>query len=91
VSESTRITQLILSSVYSVPLPLPLSQKNTEKLPAEVVVPARPQYRYPLALRETGSTLFQPQLHPPIGRYTSVYILKPADESDAIFFWTTEP
>jgi hypothetical protein len=30
------------------------------------------------------STLFQPQLHLPIVCYTSVYIRKPADESDAI-------
>jgi hypothetical protein len=42
------------------------------------VVPIRPQSRYPRASRETGSSLFQPQLHPPIGRYTSVYIRKAA-------------
>jgi hypothetical protein len=46
--------------------------------------------RYPRALRETGSKLFQPQLHSKIGRYTSAYIRKPADEFDAIFSWTTE-
>jgi hypothetical protein len=73
---------------------------NPENLPEEVVyqkqhhsmphiVLVRPQNRYPRALREPKSTLFQ--LHPPIGRYTSVYIRQPADESDVIFLWTTEP
>jgi hypothetical protein len=58
---------------------------NHENLPAEVVfqkqhhsmphvMPVRPQSRYPRAPREPGSTLFQPQLHFPIGRYTSAYI-----------------
>jgi hypothetical protein len=74
---------------------------NPENLPNEVVyqkqhnsmhvVLVRPHSRYPRALREPRSTLFQPQLHPPIGRYTSVYIRQPADESDVIFLWTTEP
>jgi hypothetical protein len=54
------------------------------------VVPARALARYPRAPRETGSTLFQPQLHSPIGRYIFAYIRKPADESNAIFFWKTE-
>jgi hypothetical protein len=36
------------------------------------VVPARPQSRYPRAPRETGSTLSQPQLHPPTSRYTVI-------------------
>jgi hypothetical protein len=72
---------------------------NPENLPAEVVyqkqhhsmphvVPVRPQSRYPRAPRETGSTLFKPQLHPPIDRYTSVHIRKLVDESDEIFPWT---
>jgi hypothetical protein len=49
------------------------------------VLPVRPQSRYLRAPRESGSTLFQPQLHLPAGRYTSAYIRKPADESDTIF------
>jgi hypothetical protein len=32
----------------------------------------------------------QPELHLPICRCSSAYIRKPADESNAIFFWTTE-
>jgi hypothetical protein len=55
------------------------------------VIPVRPQSLYHLAPREPGSTLFKPQFHPPIGLYTSAYIRKPADESDAKFSWTTEP
>jgi hypothetical protein len=47
--------------------------------------------RYPQAPRETGFTLFQLQILSTIGRYTSVHIRKPANESDAIFVWTTEP
>jgi hypothetical protein len=58
-------------------------QKRHHLMP--YVVPLRPQSRYPRAPRETGSTLIQPQLNPPIGRYYSAYICKPADESDAIF------
>jgi hypothetical protein len=83
-------------SVCSVPLPLPLSQQNRScqllityqrkwsfknghhSMPH--VVPFRSQSRYPRAPREPGSTLFQPQLHPPIGRYTSSYIRKPVDD-----------
>jgi hypothetical protein len=80
--------------------PAPLSAKQTlpnpENISAEEVfqkqhysmphvVPVRPQSRYLRALLEPGSTLFQPQLHLPAGRYTSAYIRKPADESDTIF------
>jgi hypothetical protein len=52
------------------------TQKQHHSMPH--VVPVRPQSRYPRAPRETGSTLFQPQLHLLIGRYTSVYIRKPS-------------
>jgi hypothetical protein len=56
--------------------------QNPENLPAEVVfqkqhhsmpyvVPVRRQSFYSRATCGQGSTLFQPQLHPPIGRYTS--------------------
>jgi hypothetical protein len=55
------------------------------------VMPIRRQSRYPRAPRETGSTLFQPPLYPPIGGYTYAYIRKPADEADVMFSWTTEP
>jgi hypothetical protein len=54
-------------------------------------VTVRPPARYPRAPRGTGSTLFQPQLHSTIVRYTSAYIRKSADESDALFSWLTEP
>jgi hypothetical protein len=49
----------------------------------------RPPTCYTRAPRETESTLFQPQLHSTIGRYTSAYIRKP--EPDAIFSCATEP
>jgi hypothetical protein len=57
-------------------------QKQNQLMPH--FVPVRPQSRYPRAPRDTGSTLSQPQLHPPTSRYTSAYIRKPADEFDAI-------
>jgi hypothetical protein len=44
--------------------------------------PVRPQSRYPRAPREPGFKLVKPQLHLTIGRYTSAYIRKPADDSD---------
>jgi hypothetical protein len=90
-------------SVCSVPHPLLLLQQNkscqTLKIyrkwsfkNSTIQSPMScPQFCYPRAPREAGSTLFQPQLHPPIGHYTSAYIRKPADKFDALFFWTTEP
>jgi hypothetical protein len=48
-------------------------------------MPIRPQSRYPRAPSEPGSTLFQPQLHSPIGRYTSAYIRKPKCDANETF------
>jgi hypothetical protein len=58
-------------------------QKQHHSMPH--VMPGCPHSRYPRAPRELGSTLFQAQLHPPIGHYTSAYIRKPVDESHAMF------
>jgi hypothetical protein len=51
----------------------------------------RPLTCYPRALREMISTLFKPQLHFTKTCYTSAYIFKPANESDARYFSATEP
>jgi hypothetical protein len=64
-------------------------QKQHHSMPYDV--PVRPPTRYSLDPRETGSTLFQSQFHSTIGRYAYAYIRKPADETDVIFSWTTEP
>jgi hypothetical protein len=94
---SERIYQRLHRSTSPATLSAKQILPNPENLPAEVVyqkqhhlmphvVHVRPQSRYPRAPRDPRPTLFQHQLHPPTGRYTSAYIRKPADESDAIMF-----